>query len=355
MEKLSFDLPSIYYNFIPKFDSMKKLVLVLVFLGTVLPALPQAQNKNYPGDTIGIWTVINFEEPSPYIHINPASQNIWQIGEPQKAFFNQAYSVPNAVVTDTLNYYPVNNASSFDLYVGEFNMGGMWGWNYPYDIFIDFRHKFDTDTLMDGGYITVSWDKGLTWMNIINDSVYFGEHPNWNFLPFGGNPNLYSPDNVLFNGEPGFSGNSGGWVHTCMAWFVWPVKSAQDFPPDTMIIRFNFISDNVNNNKEGWMIDQIRIFSLDLGSGIGENPAGRKRSHMAPNPVKSSAVVTFDKTYNHVEYSLTNVTGRICSAGTKEKCSQFTFNRGNISPGIYLLKLIIDHQFTETHRIIFSD
>ena len=140
---------------------MKKLILILAFLGTALIVFPQVPVNDFPGDTVGIWTVITFEEPSPYIHINPSAQNIWQIGAPQKIFFNSAYSVPNTIVTDTINFYPVNNQSSFDLYVGAFNMGGMWGWNYPLDIFIDFRHKYDTDTLIDGGYITVSWDKWI--------------------------------------------------------------------------------------------------------------------------------------------------------------------------------------------------
>ena len=333
---------------------MKKLILILAFLGIGLIAFPQVPVNDSPGDTIDIWTVINFEELSPYIHINPSAQNIWQVGEPQKTFFNSAYSVPNAIITDTTGFYPVNNQSSFDLYVGEFNMGGTWGWNYPYDIFIDFRHKFDSDTLMDGGYLTVSWDKGLTWMNVINDSVYIGEHPAW-WLPFGGNSNLYSSENMLFNGEPGFSGRSDGWVHSCLAWFVWPVKNALDFPPDTMIIRFNFVSDGNHHDREGWMIDQIRLFSLDLGSGIQGNQAGRKRSQIAPNPVKSSAIVKFDKTYENVEYSLLDLTGRICAAGEPGKCSHFTFDRGNISPGIYILKLFIDHQYTETHPVIISE
>jgi len=333
---------------------MKTYILLLVFLGTCLITFPQVPVVDTPGDTIDIWTVINFEEPSPYIHINSSSQNTWQIGAPQKSFFDAAYTVPNTMVTDTLNFYPVNNQSSFDLYLGSFNMGGMWGGYYPYDIFIDFRHKFDSDTLMDGGYITVSWDKGITWMNIINDSVYFGEHPAW-WLPFGGNSNLYSSENILFNGEPGFSGKSDGWVHTCMAWFVWPVKMAWDFPPDTMIIRFNFVSDGNHHDKEGWMIDQIRIFSLDLGSGIRENQPGSKRSHIAPNPVKSSAIVKFDKTYDNVEYSLLDVTGRICAVGEPGKCSQFILDRRNIFPGMYFLKLSINHQFTETHRVIISD
>ena len=34
------------------------------------------------------------------------------------------------------------------------------------------------------------------------------------------------------------------------------------FSTDTMILRFNFISDNMNNNSEGWMIDNIRHIQL---------------------------------------------------------------------------------------------
>jgi hypothetical protein len=334
---------------------MKKLILILASLGIGLIAFPQVPVIDSPGDTVDIWTVINFEEPSPFIHLSPSLQDVWQIGTPQKTFFNSAYSVPNAIVTDTMNFYPVNNWSSFDLYIGAFNMGGMWGWNYPYDIFIDFRHKYDTDSLMDGGYLTVSWDKGLTWMNVIKDSVYPGVSPMWGPTLFGGNAGLYTAGNLLSNGESGFSGRSDGWVHTCVAWFVLPVDKIMDFPPDTMIVRFNFISDNVNNNKEGWMIDQIRLFSLDLGSGIQGNKAGRKMSHITPNPLKSYAIVAFDKTCENVEYSLLDLTGRICAIGKPGKCNQFILDRGNISPGIYLLKLFINHQFTETHRIIISD
>ena len=39
--------------------------------------------------------------------------NVWQIGKPQKTVFDSAYSYPNAIVTDTLNPYPVNDTSVF--------------------------------------------------------------------------------------------------------------------------------------------------------------------------------------------------------------------------------------------------
>jgi hypothetical protein len=83
--------------------------------------------------------------------------------------------------------------------------------------------------------------------------------------------------------------------------------------------------------------------------------AERKRSHVAPNPLKSTAIVTFDKTYEDVDYRLLDVTGRICAGGKFIKCIQFPLDRGNISPGVYILKLMIDNQFTESQHIIISD
>jgi len=41
------------------------------------------------------------------------SNNIWQIGRPNKTQFTNAISQPNALVTDTILTYPTNNASSF--------------------------------------------------------------------------------------------------------------------------------------------------------------------------------------------------------------------------------------------------
>ena len=332
---------------------MKNLALltISVFLFLSLPA--QVKQPVYVGDTLGPWSVINFEQPSAYITITPSTQNLWQAGTPQKQFFNQAYSPPNAIVTDLSGFYPAGNQSSFDLCVGEFNSNSV----FLYNLFIDFRHKFDTDTLRDGGYISVSWDHRLTWKNILDDTV-----PGSHFLisPMGGwggwgNTNLYSNGDSLFNGEHGYSGKSNGWIHSCMAWYMLPVKQPSGFPPDTMFLRFNFISDNIHHDHEGWMIDDIRIFSVDLGSGIGEFMAGMKKAWVGPNPIKADATVTFDRSYDNVQYLLTDLSGREVMQGNKGSCNTFSFNRGQLSAGIYLLKISTGDGYPEVHRIVFQD
>jgi hypothetical protein len=328
---------------------MKKNILILLM---VLPAF--IIKGQYPvvkniGDTIGPFTVISFEEPSPYITIVPLSQNIWQIGAPHKTFFNSAYTPPNAIVTDTINNYPVNNLSSFELIVGAFNAPF-----YPWCLFIDFHHKYDTDTLSDGGYITVSWDNGLTWMNIVDDTANnYGVTPHRPSFSYG-NTNLYDTISTLYSGEHGFSGNSGGWVHSCMAWYDNPCKKRPEYPSDTMRLRFNFISDGIQQNHEGWMVDQIRLFSIDLGSGIHEYLAGRSHSYFLPNPVTTTATFTLNKTYCDVHYEIMDSRGILISKSDRGTCDEFTFERTGIPSGMYLMRLFLDNQFIDTHRIIIA-
>jgi hypothetical protein len=323
----------------------------MMFMGlTALFVQGQFIPYKYPGDTLGIYTNITFEEPTPYITILPLPQNLWQIGAPHKVFFDSAYTPPNAIITDTISNYPKNNLSTFELIAGQFN-----ALYYPFEIFIDFRHKYDSDTLSDGGFITVSWDNGLSWMNIINDTTHYFEitpKTNWGIV---GNTNLYNSESLLNNGEPGFSGHSGSWIHTSMAWYNLPVYKHPEWGgPDTMRLRFNFTSDNVEQNREGWMIDQIRLFAIDLGSGIQEYLAGKTHSWFYPNPVTSSATFTLNRTYRNVHYEITDSKGILVSKSDRGNCDEFIFERGILPPGIYFMRLLLDKQITDIHRIIIA-
>jgi hypothetical protein len=329
---------------------MRTLTFMATLFFATLSLSAQVTQQKFVGDTLGPWAVINFEEPSPYIQINASLQNMWQIGTPQKPLFNQSYSIPNAIVTELTSYYTVGNHSWFDLYIGGFNTN----WYYSHDLFIDFRHKTDSDTLHDGGYITVSWDKGQTWMNILDDTIskqYFFVSPasNWGMW---GNTNLYTLADTLFNGEHGFSGSSNGWVHSCMAWYDLPVKHPASFPPDTMILRFNFISDTIHHNKAGWMIDDIRIYAIDLGSGIKDPSEESIQFKVTPNPLKNNALISLSKSHDHVEYRLMDGAGRILSRGSPGKCSEFKIHRTNLPPGVYLLQVTDGRARSHLSRII---
>ncbi|MFW6020171.1 MAG: hypothetical protein ACOCPM_06280, partial [Bacteroidales bacterium] len=90
--------------------------------------------------------------------------------------------------------------------------------------------------------------------------------------------NLYTDTDSLAGQKFGFSGNSGGWITTQFGWQYAVVKNN---PSDTMIIRFNFVSDSIDNPKEGWMIDNIRLHTIrPTGIQTTEQPGFQ----LYPNP-----------------------------------------------------------------------
>lgn len=297
---------------------MKRLILILAILMINMQSFAQW--------TQFVWDTITFEETYEYLEIDTSNQNIWQIGDPDKIFFDSAFSTPNAIVTDTLSFYPINNSSQFYIKIGEFNYEGF----YPYDIFIEIKHKYDTDTLKDGGYISVSYDYGLTWMNIIRDTVYE------EVTPPGASENLYTESDTLFNGDFGFSGNSGGWVTTMFAWHGIPVDALNEIG-DTMFIGFNFISDSFDTFKEGWMIDNIKLFSVDLGGGVKERI--NLNYNLYPNPTSNTLYMSSDKELSGSEIKIYNQLGQLLINTTLAGNS---VSVSDLLDGIYFLGLLTD-------------
>jgi hypothetical protein len=100
------------------------------------------------------------------------------------------------------------------------------------------------------------------------------------------------------------------------------------------------------------MIDQIRLYSIDLGSGtrdIGDNPI---IVSINPNPFQSASLVTLRREFNLVEYSLFNSTGGRVLSGKKNKCSSFTIERKNLPSGIYFLQVSSDDNLISKERIL---
>ena len=100
--------------------------------------------------------------------------------------------------------------------------------------------------------------------NILNDSSCIACY-NWYQV---NSENLYTNSDTLMNGESGFSGSS-DWKITIIQW-IWmlPVKQ---MPSDSLIVRFNFLSDNNQTNKDGWIIDNFVVGEVYLGSAVEEH------------------------------------------------------------------------------------
>lgn len=198
--------------------------------------------------------------------------NIWQIGKPQKQFFNSALTFENTLVTDTINTYPAYNTSVFFIKTIVVSPHPSYGTT------ISFTHKFDSDSLIDGGTIEVSYDNGNTWINIIEDLS--------NQMSTYG---LYSINDTISSlQKPGYSGNF-GWD------YVTSSIASGDAEPDTLIFKFTFSSDSIDNGKDGWMIGDFSIGAY--GESIEEYSDNNSIS-IFPNPTSGLLRYKTDKNFH---------------------------------------------------------
>ncbi len=217
---------------------MKK---ILYFLLIIVPAAASAQYQDFDGAyTNPAYSII--------MGISTSSNNIWQIGIPQKNLFNSASSIPKVMVTDTINAYPVNNISTFT-FVALNTMT-----YYPTPFALRWKQKLDMDAGKDGGIVELSVNGGNTWQNAHNNpSVY----QFYGFLP--GNKDTINTNEYCF------SGTDNNWrdVWLCLS-------NAYANQNDSILFRFTFKSDSINTNKEGWMLDNF-LASRTIVHPVKEN------------------------------------------------------------------------------------
>lgn len=262
---------------------------------------------------------------------NPES-SVWEIGQPKKSFFHSAYSGEKAIITDSVDYYSDNCNDYFSITIPlyEHVLG---------EGILSFFHKFDTDTLTDGGIIEISYDNGASWLNITEDKY----HILTNFI------GIYT--DTIVGGEYGFSGKSDGWQYVELYWWWLALTSAKntniDFLDDTVIIRFRFVSDDKNTYKEGWMIDDIVFRGYDVGGMISEQNV--QSIEIFPNP--SNGIINFkslDVNMSGLNFAVHNLSGQFV------KNVQIDRNQINISgltPGIYIYKIEKDGLSIESGKL----
>jgi hypothetical protein len=203
------------------------------------------------------------------VSIQSSSTNIWQIGKPQKTLFSSASTTPNVIVTDTVNYYPVNNTSSFT-----FSVSNTF---FPNSILaLRWKQKLDMDQGKDGGIVEYSTNNGISWVNTLNNPMVYNYY---GYLP--------ANKDTLPSGEFCFSGTDNVWrdVWLCLPPSVTSLNS-------TIFFRYTFKSDSVNTNKEGWMIDNFMSYYTYI------------------HPVKQLSQAEYMNVYPNVTNGILNVEGK---------------------------------------------
>ncbi|MGI8892824.1 MAG: T9SS type A sorting domain-containing protein [Bacteroidia bacterium] len=273
--------------------------------------------------------------------------NIWQIGPPQKAIFDSAYSTPNVIVTDTVGSYPVANYSVFQFRV---DMNTLFA--FPFFV-ITWKQKIDTEFKIDGGWIEVSYDTGATWANVFTDTVY--------------KPDIVTGATIdtLANGEVGFTGTDSTWTDVMLCW-----SNGMGFPPfpinNVMDIRFIFWSDTTMqvNPHEGWMIDNIWALATVIDN-VSENTTSNN-FNIFPNPAQNVLNFEFDLNNDaYIEIEVIDIQNRFSKIINSEKRKSgkniitTSVSELNISKGIYFVRIKTDNKLisykTGNNKLIYLE
>jgi len=303
-----------------------KTKLLWVILWVVSPMLSLSQNY------LQYFDGADTTSQSLQIKLDTSSTNIWQIGPPQKIIFNQAGTLPNVLITDTINSYPINNISSFTFGLASdfVDFGGV--------LAIQWKQKLDLDDTLDGGYIEFSSDSGATWTNAFNSPYTY---------------NFYGFDNAnkdtLVNGDVAFSGKDTNWRDI---WLCFDYSWVSNF--DSLIFKFTLKSDNIDNNREGWMIDNMNVHPTWFHT-INEK---EQDEYLLVYPNPTNGIVNIQakklKDYHIIkELSVVNIKGEIIQQHFNVP-TKFKVDIRNQPSGIYFFTIKTNIQ-TETFRIVLQN
>jgi len=245
---------------------------------------------------------VTFETSIPAGVIRIDSGSLWQIGSPHKTFFSSAHHGSQAIVTDTLNNYPANDTSRFiyTLYPPYISTCGTT---------LSFLHKYDMDTLGDKGIIEVSYDGGHSWISLQDTSGasnFSGPFMfNWQY-----DYHETSATSTIHN--PIINGKSDGWIRSSFYWMWYFVMKSDTIiiNPDSLMLRFTFISDSIIKNKEGWMIDDISVWYETLCSGILVCPPADYLK-IYPNPSSGIVYINFGDRFESTRVEIINSLGQM--------------------------------------------
>ncbi|MCB0803583.1 MAG: T9SS type A sorting domain-containing protein [Flavobacteriales bacterium] len=301
---------------------MKYFLTLLTLVISLFELNAQQRNQFFDGaDTIPFLSI--------KIHIDSNSNNSWQIGSPQKNIFNQASTLPNALLTDTINNYKPNDSSFFKMEINRnFAFFGI--------IALQWNQKLDFENKVDGGIIEYSTDTGKTWTNVVNNPYTYS---------FYG----YDLKNIdtLANGKLGFTGVDTNWRNI---WLCFDLSWM--WIQDSIEFRYSIFSDSTNQH-EGWMIDNM-IYDITFIHTINENETS-EYIEISPNPASNRVSIKTRKSEEfHIieKMQLIDLNGDIVYEWTN--CpTNFYFETNNFESGVYFLKIKTNLK-TEIHKLIIE-
>ncbi|MCD4730592.1 MAG: T9SS type A sorting domain-containing protein [Bacteroidales bacterium] len=299
-----------------------KFIAVLIGLFVPFFGFNQTYSQYFDGADTSAFNSI-------FVQVDTSALNVWQIGPPQKIIFDSAVTFPNVIMTDTINFYPVNNTSGFQFTIIPWVTWGI--------LAIQWMQKLDMDSGADGGVIEFSVDGGNSWENVFNNPYVY------NF--YG-----YDSTNVdtLPSGQIAFTGTDSTWKDLWLCYdMTWLSLN------DSIMVRHTFISDSVDNSKEGWMIDNLLVHVTIIHT-VNEVEQ-EEYLKIQPNPTTGKIDIIARKIdgFHIIEkMELIDMEGKVVQEFGISP-TKFFIDIGHHQDGIYFLKIKTNLQI-ETFKVVLQ-
>jgi hypothetical protein len=295
-------------------------------------------------------------------------QHIWQIGVPNKPFFDSAYSPVHAVVTLLDSAMPENAKASFVIAIPNPNQiySGYFGY---YGSLLTFTHKFDFDLGKGGAYVEYSVDSGNHWHPISTNGAHYIDYNSSSIYCITGNYGIpqivdgqmlfpplwwsFVPTDTTPQGIPYFTVTDSTWIQDSI---VMPAQLGEKtYQNNLFLFRFTAFTDSNSLSKEGWMIDNISFQQYFFSCPGGINEINSSHLKIYPDPVSDGFTLSLISTNVHAyEVSLIDLMGRILlSKDENEKV--ITLRREDIAAGSYIVR-VRDKESGDTmeKRVLFE-
>lgn len=245
-----------------------------------------------------------------YVTIDKISNpdNSWQVGIPGKTNLYEARSIPHVIITDTVNPYPVNDSSEFTIW-----QKASEGFEMPHTATLSGFYKVDTDSINDYGKIEFSPDNGNRWVDLLNDTI---------------TPPIWLSDKPVLTGTSDWK-----YFYVQLAHMGFNIELG-----DTVLYRFTFISDDIDNQKEGLMFDDI--WFMDFTEGITHNNTNGFISKVFPNPSDHIITIEFDfQSVQSVDLDIIDGLGRLIFRTNNLDIGRISIEVNDYTPGLYYYRL----------------
>jgi len=360
---------------------MKKVTFIFIFLGLTILAMAQKETENPELSNgnerevlpVTIFFYMNeFEESYYYddflgynydttgiFELNTMdSDSLWCVGMPNKGVWDTttllSFSRPNALMTDTVNAYPPNNHSIFELNIKK----PEWTYYYNYcwsRFLLQMGFACDTDSLNDGMYFEISFDGGDNFANLLDSTSIIN-------LPNGPDriENFAFPQySFVMDTIVGYSGivkeltTQGVYMENIEAEFLWDDENG--FDVTEAIIRVHFVSDSIDNQRKGVIIDNLYVLVEEWCHYVSIDDFEERTSDevfVTPNPVSDLSKICFKNEKNELaQIRVFSNTGELVKVyATQENFVEIS--KSEFTKGIYIFQIQVGYKYNNGKFVV---